>query len=130
VATRRLYGGYLGSLQTVQFAIVDMYLDIMRTRAFVLRCLEDLDAAGGIWKLRLEPERVRTVCAVKLVGEEMLFRVADSALQLLGGLGLLKDTKLEHVFRVARNLRIPGGNSELMRDTIAKTLLPRELFAS
>ena len=130
MATRRLYGGYLGSLQTVQFAIVDMYLDIMRTRAFVLRCLEDLDAAGGIWKLRLEPERVRTVCAVKLVGEEMLFRVADSALQLLGGLGLLKDTKLEHVFRVARNLRIPGGNSELMRDTIAKTLLPRELFAS
>jgi len=128
VARRRVYGGHLGSLQTVQFSIVDMYLDIMRTRAFVLRCLEEIDAAGGIWSLRLEPEVVRNVCAVKVLGEEMLFRVADSALQLLGGLGLLKETKLEHVFRIARNLRIPGGNSDLMRDTIAKTLLPSELF--
>lgn len=128
VAKRRVYGGYLGSLQTVQFRIVDMYLDIMQARAFVLRCLEELDAAGGIARLRLEPEAVRNVCAVKAVGEEMLYRVADSALQVMGGIGLLKDTKLEHVFRIARNLRIPGGNSELMRDTIAKTLLPRELF--
>lgn len=126
--SHRASGGYLGRLQTVQFRIVDMYLDIMRARAFALRCLEELDAAGGIWRLHLEPELVRSICAVKVLSEEMLFRVADSALQLLGGLGLIKDTKLEHVFRIARNLRIPGGSSELMRETIAKTLLPPELF--
>lgn len=127
-STRKIYGGYLGGLQTVQFTIADMYMDIMATRAFVLRSLEQLDAAGGIWRLDLEPELVRTICAVKVSSEEMLFRVVDAAMQLLGGIGLLRETKLEHVFRIARNLRIPGGNAELMRQTIAKTLLPAHVY--
>lgn len=127
VSTRRIYDGYLGSLQTVQFTIADMYMDIMATRAFVLRSLEQLDAVGGIWRLDLEPELIRTICAVKVYSEEMLFRVVDSAMQLLGGFGLLRETKLEHVFPMARNLRIPGGNAELMRQTIAKSLLPPHL---
>jgi acyl-CoA dehydrogenase len=125
---RRRGGGPLGRLQTVQFRVVDMYMDIMRTRAFVLRCLQEIDAVGGPWRLHPNAEVVRNVCMVKVAGEEMLFRVADEAVQLLGGLGLLKEVGIEHVFRVARNLRIPGGSSELMRDTIAKTLLPSDMF--
>lgn len=127
VGTRRIYGGRLGDLQTVQFTVADMYMDIMSTRAFVLRCLEEIDAAGGIWNPHLPKEQVRNICMIKVFSEEMLFRVADASLQLLGGLGLLKETGIEHIFRVARNLRIPGGNAELMRDRIAKTLMPDEV---
>lgn len=126
--TRQVYGGPLGRLQAVQFRIVDMYADIMAARALVLQCLGELDAAGGIWRLGLPGELVRKISLVKFWSEEMLFRVADSAMQILGGYGLLKETGLEYVFRMARNLRVPGGNTELMRDTVAKTLLPRELF--
>ncbi len=123
-STREIYDGRLGDLQTVQFKIADMYMDIMATRAFVLSLLQQLDAAGGIWRLHLEPELVRTICMVKVYSEEMLFRVVDAAMQMLGGIGLLRETQLELVFRIARNLRIPGGNAELMRQTIAKTLIP------
>lgn len=125
---RQFRGAPLGRLQAVQFRIVDMYADIMATRALVLQCLEDLDTAGGIWRLDLPAELVRQICLVKYYSEEMLFRVADSAMQLLGGYGLLKSTGLEYVFRMARNLRVPGGNTELMRDTVAKTLLPRDVL--
>lgn len=127
IGTRRIYGGTLGDLQTVRFKIADMHMDILACRAYVLQCLTNLDAAGGIWRPNLEPELIRDICAVKVYSEEMLFRVVDEAMQLLGGMGLLRETRLEHVFRIARNLRIPGGNTELMRQTIANTLLPADV---
>ena len=53
---------------------------------------------------------------------EALFRVADRAIQVHGGNGLMRDLPLEKIFRFARLLRIPEGTSEVQRWTIAKTL--------
>ena len=38
------------------------------------------------------------------------------------GRGLLTETGIERIFRVARNLRIPAGTTEIQRDLIARTL--------
>ena len=60
--------------------------------------------------------------AIKLIAEECLLEACDVAIQVFGGLGLLKSTGLEHIFRVARNLRIPGGTAEIQRREIARSL--------
>ena len=59
---------------------------------------------------------------VKLYCTEMAFRVADRAIQVHGGSGLMKELGIERAFRFARLLRIPEGTSEIQRWTIAKTL--------
>jgi alkylation response protein AidB-like acyl-CoA dehydrogenase len=56
------------------------------------------------------------------MAEECLLEAADVSVQVFGGLGLLKSTGLEHVYRVARNLRIPGGTAEIQRREIARSL--------
>ena len=120
--TRRVFGAPLARQQTIQFRLADMYMDIAAVRALALQCLAELDEAGP-WQLHPPQRSIRNFCMIKLASEEMLFRVSDAAIQVLGGIGLLKETGVEAIFRVARNLRIPGGASELMRANIAKTLL-------
>jgi acyl-CoA dehydrogenase len=41
---------------------------------------------------------------------------------VLGGYGLMRAGGIERVFRVARNLSIPAGTTEVQKRTIAKTL--------
>ena len=59
---------------------------------------------------------------MKLANDEALLRVADTAIQVPGARGLTKSAHLEKIFRVARNLRIPAGTTEIQEWTIAKTL--------
>ena len=47
---------------------------------------------------------------------------ADRALQIHGGLGVMRNTEINKLFQIARNLRIPGGTDEVQRTTIAETL--------
>ena len=51
-----------------------------------------------------------------------MLEASDVAIQVFGGLGLLKSAGLEHIFRVARNLRISGGTVEIQRREIARSL--------
>jgi acyl-CoA dehydrogenase len=53
----------------------------------------------------------------------MLARVADAALQIHGGMGLMDDLPLERFLRDARVERIWDGTSEIQRHIIARELL-------
>ena len=64
----------------------------------------------------------RDLSILKTWCDEALYRVADTAIQVHGGRGLLTETGLERIFRVARNLRIPAGTTEIQRDLIARSL--------
>lgn len=122
-AQTRIVGGKpLGSNQGLQWMIADMYLDWQQARALSLVCAAELDAADQWWQPSWPPEAIRRVCLVKLANDEAFYRVADRALQIHGGAGVLKDTALNKLFRIARNLRIPGGTDEVQRTTIAQTL--------
>jgi alkylation response protein AidB-like acyl-CoA dehydrogenase len=59
---------------------------------------------------------------LKYYPEDRLFDWADRAIQVLGGRGLMREGGVERVFRVARNLRIPAGATEIQKRTIAGTL--------
>ena len=59
---------------------------------------------------------------VKLFNTEMVNRVADRAVQIYGGMGLLTEGPVERIFRTVRMLRIVEGTSEIQRVIIARSL--------
>jgi acyl-CoA dehydrogenase len=65
---------------------------------------------------------VKESSMVKLNNTEMVNRVADRAVQIHGGMGLLTEGPVERIFRWVRMLRIVEGTSEIQRMIIARSL--------
>ena len=122
-AQSRIIGGKpLGANQGIQWMIADMYVDWYGTRALSLACASEIDDPGPWWRSPRPKEEVRKICTVKLANDESFYRVADRALQVHGGAGVMKDNPVNKLFLIARNLRVPGGSDEVQRTTIAQTL--------
>ena len=121
IKNRQAFGGPLSRFQALQWMIVDSYLDVQAMRSMSLQCLWQADQ-GNLWALKVDPQLVQVVCALKVFCDEALYRVADRAVQLHGAHGLMKESGIEKIFRIARNLRIPGGTDEIQRVNIAKAL--------
>jgi acyl-CoA dehydrogenase len=62
----------------------------------------------------------------KVLVSEALFRVADRCVQILGGLGVTRDTIVERAFRELRAFRIYDGPSEVHRWAISRRVTRQE----
>ena len=60
----------------------------------------------------------------KLVSTELQGRVMDQCLQLFGGWGYMTEYPIARAFVDARLGRIGGGSVEVMKQIIARSLLP------
>lgn len=60
--------------------------------------------------------------AGKLLHTELLWDVADMALQLHGGAGYMNEYTIARIWRDARVQRIYGGSSEIMKEVISRSL--------
>ena len=58
----------------------------------------------------------------KVVCSEAEFRVADRAMQILGGSGITNDTLVERIWREIRPFRIYDGPNEVHRWAIARRI--------
>ena len=119
----RVVGGKpLGTNQGLQWMVSDMYLDWFSSRASSLSCLREIEKFGPWWDTKRPKEQIRLFAIMKIINDEAFYRVADRALQLHGSAGIMKDTVVNKLFQIARNLRIPGGADEVQRNTIAESL--------
>jgi acyl-CoA dehydrogenase len=117
--TRKAFGRTIGEFQGTSFKLADMATALHATRLMVRDAASKMDE-GTLTQ--------REASQVNLFGSEMVGRVTDDALQILGGMGVTKDMPLERFWRDARVERIWEGPSELHRDIIAKDVL-REFAA-
>jgi acyl-CoA dehydrogenase len=108
------FGQQIGKFQGVAFKLADMAVEL---RAAELLTLE------AAWKLDHETATDMDVAIAKLKATEMLAMVADEALQIHGGMGLMADLPLERIWRDARIERIWDGTSEVQRHIISRALL-------
>lgn len=120
--TRRSGGRPIADLQAVQHLVADMDADVYAARATSLVAQAELDELGP-FSIPLHPDAPRLISLIKVVNDEAFFRVADNAVQVHGGTGLLQGSPEEKLFRVARNLKIPAGTVEIQRNAIARGLL-------
>lgn len=118
---RTAYGRPLADLGAVAGMLADLTIDGEALRALSLELLARLDARAT-WATAPTGDDRRDISVLKTFCDETLYRVADVAIQAHGGRGLLSEAGLEKVFRVARNLRIPAGTTEVQRAIIARAL--------
>jgi acyl-CoA dehydrogenase len=123
---RRAFGRPIGEMGAVAERLSDIYMDWRAMRALSLEILARLDAADVLGDGRAGPAERRDLSTLKTWCDEALMRVSDRAIQVHGGRGLLSATGLERIFRVARNLRIPAGTTEIQRAMIAESLAAQE----
>jgi acyl-CoA dehydrogenase len=113
-AQRRQFGQVIGKFQGISFQIADMVTEIDAA---------DLLTLAAAWRLDQGLDANREISEAKLYASEMLARVADRALQIHGGMGLMEDLPLERLWRDARVERIWDGTSEIQRHIISRELL-------
>ncbi len=65
-------------------------------------------------------DATREISMAKLVGGDLLNRVADGCLQMYGGMGFMNEMRISRAFRDTRLISIGGGASEVMSDVLAK----------
>lgn len=116
-ATRRAFGGRLCDLQAVAHKLADMALDVHAARLLVDDAAAAYDAGA--------PDRSVRAAMAKLFATEMAQRVVDAAVQLHGASGLERGHVIEHLYREVRAPRIYEGASEVQREIIARTVVPR-----
>jgi acyl-CoA dehydrogenase len=119
---REAFGRPIGELGAIASAVSDIALECEAMRALSLEALARLDRSS-IFEAAVTAADRATISIVKTWNDEALCRVADAAVQIHGGRGLLTEYGLEKIYRVARNLRIPAGTTEVQRATIAQALL-------
>ncbi|MFN4159018.1 MAG: acyl-CoA dehydrogenase family protein [Gemmobacter sp.] len=113
-AQRRQFGQAIGKFQGISFKLADM--------ATELRAAELLTWAAG-WAYDNGGASEAAMAMAKLKASEVLAMVADEAIQIHGGMGLMDDLPLERIWRDARVERIWEGTSEIQRHIISRELL-------
>ncbi len=113
-AERRQFGQQIGKFQGVGFKLADM--------ATELKAAELLTWEAG-WKLEQGSVTEADMAMAKLKASEALAMIADEAIQIHGGMGLMDELPLERIWRDARVERIWEGTSEIQRHIISRALL-------
>jgi len=113
-ASRKQFGQTIGRFQGVGFKLADMATELQAA---------DLLTLNAAWKLDRGAMTDADAAMAKLFASEMLGRVADHAVQIFGGMGLMEEMPVERMWRDARVERIWDGTSEIQRHIISRALL-------
>jgi acyl-CoA dehydrogenase len=117
-ATRRQFGRSIGRNQGVAFKLADMSTALESATWLTWRAAFLVDAGRAA-----DREVDAAIAMAKLSATEMLAMVADEALQIHGGMGLMDDLVLERIWRDARVERIWDGTSEIQRHIVSRSML-------
>ncbi len=115
VRERQAFGGPLADKQVVRHRLADLATLIEAGRRLTY---------AALLKYQDGEEALSEISMAKLFTAEMIQKVAYDCVQLHGGYGYMREYAIERFARDARLLSIGGGTSEIMREIIAKQLLP------
>lgn len=113
---RTAFGKPLGKFQGVSFPLAESAAEVEAIRWLVYRLAWLVDQGS-------DPMTVmRESSVVKYMATEKAYTVADTALQVFGGMGLMREGPVERILRHLRMLRIVEGASEVQLLVIARSL--------
>ena len=107
-------GRPIGDHQLVQAMLAESYAEVQAGRSLVLSTAEAYDAGT---------DTATGPSAAKLFCSEMVSRVADRGVQVHGGMGYMRSTVVERMYRDSRLYRLYEGTSEIQKLIIARSLL-------
>ena len=112
--SREQFGQQIGKFQGVSFKLADMRTKLTEAELMTYR---------AAWRMDRSHMTDGDAAMAKISSTEMLQFVADEAIQILGGMGLMDELPLERIWRDARVDRIWDGTSEIQRHIISREML-------
>jgi len=115
-AKRRVqFGRPIAEYQATQMKLAEMATELDAARLLVYR---------AAWKKDTTADRITLESAMaKLYATESAQRIIDAAVQIHGGVGVMRGAVVEHLYRDVRALRIYEGTSEIQKLVIANQIL-------
>jgi acyl-CoA dehydrogenase len=116
-AARRIqFDRPVGDFGQIQALLADSQAEMAAARALCIDCAKAFDLGGPIPHVN--------IASAKLFASEMVSRIADRAVQILGGMGYMEDmSPIPRLYRDVRLFRIFEGTSQVQQANIARAML-------
>jgi acyl-CoA dehydrogenase len=113
---RKTFGTALVDHQVIRHKLMDMKMRIESTRAWLDVVTERADRGdqGADW--------VAQVCLLKNHSTQAMQFCADQGVQILGGMGFMRGTACERIYREVKVMMIGGGAEEIMKELASRQL--------
>ena len=114
---RRTFGQALSERQVIRHKLMDMLrqIDVARCHVYDLAWAQQHGHGDpGV--------RVARIALAKVQATQCMQYCADAAVQILGGMGFMRGTKSERIYREVKVMMIGGGSEEIMKDLAARQL--------
>ena len=111
VRQRQAFGGTLWDKQVIRQRIAMLDAKTRAARQFMYHCA---------WAVTQGKDIVQEVSMLKALTGELVNEVLTTCQQFHGGMGFIRETAIERLWRDARVLGIGGGATEVMLDEVAK----------
>jgi isovaleryl-CoA dehydrogenase len=119
--TRRQFGKTIGEFQLVQSKLAEMYVGVETMKAFCYRVLAEAnqlaDGAGGRGEIH------KLTAAAIMYAAETYARIVSDSVQIHGGVGYMRETEVNRLYRASKLLEIGAGTTEIRKLIIASELL-------
>lgn len=111
VRSRQAFGATLWDQQTIRQRIAMLDAKTRAARQFMYHCA---------WAVTQGHDIVQEVSMLKALTGELVNEVLQTCQQFHGGMGFIRETPIERLWRDARVLGIGGGATEVMLEEVAK----------
>jgi len=108
---RKTFGKRLADHQVIRHKIAMMKQKINATQAYIRCCNESIE--------RGDPDPA-DIALLKVQASEVMEFCAREALQIMGGIGYMRGSRSERLYREVRVNAIGGGSEEIMRDLASR----------
>jgi acyl-CoA dehydrogenase len=110
---RQAFGRDIAGFQVIRHKLVDMATRIDVAREYSYHCAALMQAGKN---------PVKEVAMAKNFAVEVCEEVTREAVQIFGGMGYMRESVVERLYRDAKLLSIGGGTTEIMKELIAKQI--------
>ena len=119
---RKTFGQPLVRHQVIRHKLADMQMRIASTQAWVDALTARADAGDDSVGGQTTADWVAQVCLLKNHATQTMQFCADQAVQILGGMGFMRGTRSERIYREVKVMMIGGGAEEIMKELAARQL--------
>ena len=113
VKERTTFGKPLSKHQVIRHKLAEMATQVNVAREYTYRCAARMQAGESA---------IAEVSMAKNFATSVSTMVTDEAVQIFGGMGYMRESLVERLYRDNRILSIGGGTHEIMNEIIAKQL--------
>lgn len=122
------FGKPISEQQAIQFKLAEMGMRTQSLRYFVYnvaRMAEELGSDPSLWSGQDRERMTRQAAMIKCMGSETASYCINESLQIHGGMGFIKSSEIERMYRDARISEIYEGTNEIQRLIIGRDIVKR-----